>query len=233
MHSTTMDFTYAVAQVPTPASSYVGMDLEEDNAFTDTDFSLTSTGENSNSSNKVYSDESPMTNTQLAGGKKKRVKSRARPKSPTLVVHLKKNRRLKANDRERNRMHSLNEALERLRCVLPIFPDDNKLTKIETLRFARNYIWTLSETLKVLDTKEPKHTVISSCDASSAQVRVKEEPGSPCSEDGVMGANGMSWRFRSAVLTPTSPVPSTTPEYNSHSSPNSSDYNYSMPMTKL
>lgn len=84
---------------------------------------------------------------------------RSRAKSPTLVLKLKKNRRMKANDRERNRMHSLNNALERLRLVLPILPDDNKLTKIETLRFAKNYIWTLSETLRLLDS-----TGLSTCD---------------------------------------------------------------------
>lgn len=65
------------------------------------------------------------------------------------VIKLKKHRRQKANDRERNRMHTLNEALDRLRCVLPTFPEDTKLTKIETLRFAHNYIWALSQTLNV------------------------------------------------------------------------------------
>ena len=86
----------------------------------------------------------------LPSSKKSR-NSRSRPKSPTLVLKLKKTRRMKANDRERNRMHSLNEALERLRLVLPNASDENKLTKIETLRFARNYIWTLTETLSLLD----------------------------------------------------------------------------------
>ena len=32
------------------------------------------------------------------------------------------------------------QALEKLRVVLPAFPDETKLTKIETLRFANNYI---------------------------------------------------------------------------------------------
>lgn len=61
------------------------------------------------------------------------------------------NRRMKANDRERDRMHKLNSALDTLRSVLPTFPDDAKLTKIETLRFAHNYIWALSETLRIAD----------------------------------------------------------------------------------
>lgn len=77
---------------------------------------------------------------------------RTRPRSPTLLNKLKRNRRVKANDRERNRMHNLNQALERLRKVLPKGSEE-KLTKIETLRFAHNYIWALSETIKLLDSK--------------------------------------------------------------------------------
>lgn len=60
-------------------------------------------------------------------------------------------RRAKANDRERHRMHNLNSALDALRGVLPTFPDDAKLTKIETLRFAHNYIWALTETLRITE----------------------------------------------------------------------------------
>ncbi|KAG7229953.1 hypothetical protein INR49_009673 [Caranx melampygus] len=60
-------------------------------------------------------------------------------------------RRVKANDRERHRMHNLNSALDALRSILPALPDDAKLTKIETLRFAHNYIWALTETLRMAD----------------------------------------------------------------------------------
>ncbi|XP_024863423.1 neurogenin-3 [Kryptolebias marmoratus] len=58
-------------------------------------------------------------------------------------------RRMKANDRERHRMHNLNSALNALRDILPALPEDAKLTKIETLRFAHNYIWALTETLRL------------------------------------------------------------------------------------
>ncbi|XP_029306055.1 neurogenin-3 [Cottoperca gobio] len=60
-------------------------------------------------------------------------------------------RRVKANDRERSRMHNLNSALDALRSILPALPEDAKLTKIETLRFAHNYIWALTETLRMAD----------------------------------------------------------------------------------
>nr|XP_045583445.1 class E basic helix-loop-helix protein 23-like [Procambarus clarkii] len=82
---------------------------------------------------------------------------RGRTRSPQQVARVRRNRRMKANDRERHRMHMLNNALDRLRTVLPTAPDDTKLTKIETLRFAHNYIWALSETLKGLDSHAPTH----------------------------------------------------------------------------
>ncbi|XP_039631127.1 neurogenin-1 [Polypterus senegalus] len=80
---------------------------------------------------------------------KKRRRSRCKNDATQQVI--KRNRRVKANDRERNRMHNLNDALDELRRVLPAFPDDTKLTKIETLRFAHNYIWALSETIRLAD----------------------------------------------------------------------------------
>ncbi|XP_033644360.1 neurogenin-3-like [Asterias rubens] len=87
------------------------------------------------------------------GAKRKRyTRSRCRNRSPSCVQRIRRHRRMKANDRERNRMHMLNHALDGLREVLPKFPDDTKLTKIETLRFAHNYIWALSEMLKMVDT---------------------------------------------------------------------------------
>lgn len=66
-------------------------------------------------------------------------------------------RRMKANVRERHRMHNLNSALEALRSILPALPEDAKLTKIETLRFAYNYIWALTETLRM--TEQHGHAV--------------------------------------------------------------------------
>ncbi|GAV00569.1 hypothetical protein RvY_11396 [Ramazzottius varieornatus] len=94
----------------------------------------------------------PSSETPAAKKTKRYSRPRVRCRSPTVIQRLKKTRRVKANDRERNRMHSLNHALEKLRVVLPAssFPEEStKLTKIETLRFAYNYIWVLTETLKM------------------------------------------------------------------------------------
>lgn len=81
---------------------------------------------------------------KYAVGKNRMTRSR----SPSQILRIKRTRRIKANDRERNRMHTLNEALERLRCALPTFPEDTKLTKIETLRFAHNYIFAMEQVLQ-------------------------------------------------------------------------------------
>lgn len=59
-----------------------------------------------------------------------------------------KMRRMKANARERNRMHGLNAALDNLRKVVPCYSKTQKLSKIETLRLAKNYIGALSEILR-------------------------------------------------------------------------------------
>lgn len=103
--------------------------------------------------NSPASKDTAKQTTEIATTKRKRYnKSRKRDRSPALVEKLKKTRRIKANDRERNRMHGLNDALESLRKVLPeSSTGDNKLTKIETLRMAYNYIWTLSKTLELFE----------------------------------------------------------------------------------
>ncbi|XP_059200273.1 neurogenic differentiation factor 6-B [Centropristis striata] len=70
-----------------------------------------------------------------------------RKKRPHKEGDRSKVRRHEANARERNRMHCLNDALESLRKVVPCYSKTQKLSKIETLRLAKNYIWALSETL--------------------------------------------------------------------------------------
>uniref|UniRef100_A0AAY5EZ79 BHLH domain-containing protein n=1 Tax=Electrophorus electricus TaxID=8005 RepID=A0AAY5EZ79_ELEEL len=98
-------------------------------------------------------------------------KRRGRARNEATVHVMKKNRRLKANDRERNRMHNLNDALDTLRSVLP------------TLRFAHNYIWALSETIRIADQRQKK-----SRDTS------KVLPGLSCIADAPSpGSDACSW----------------------------------------
>nr|XP_005999362.1 PREDICTED: neurogenic differentiation factor 4 [Latimeria chalumnae] len=74
-----------------------------------------------------------------------------------------KARRVKANARERTRMHGLNDALDNLRRVMPCYSKTQKLSKIETLRLARNYIWALSETLETGQSPEGKSFIEMLC----------------------------------------------------------------------
>ncbi|XP_072542416.1 uncharacterized protein [Salminus brasiliensis] len=52
-----------------------------------------------------------------------------------------------ANIRERKRMLSINSAFEQLRCHVPTFPYEKRLSKIDTLRLAIAYIALLREIL--------------------------------------------------------------------------------------
>ena len=66
--------------------------------------------------------------------------------------HLKNERRMKRNERERARQHRLNKAIDVLRQVLPSYltPYENghRLTQIETLKNAIKYIRLLSDLLE-------------------------------------------------------------------------------------
>lgn len=53
-------------------------------------------------------------------------------------------RRLESNERERQRMHKLNNAFQALRESIPHIKTDKKLSKIETLTLAKNYIKSLT-----------------------------------------------------------------------------------------
>lgn len=52
-----------------------------------------------------------------------------------------------ANARERARMRVLSSAFYRLKTIIPWVPHDTKLSKLDTLRLARNYISYLTATL--------------------------------------------------------------------------------------
>uniref|UniRef100_A0AAZ3PZ80 Si:dkey-34f9.3 n=1 Tax=Oncorhynchus tshawytscha TaxID=74940 RepID=A0AAZ3PZ80_ONCTS len=58
--------------------------------------------------------------------------------------HPYKIQRHAANIRERKRMLSINSAFEELRCHVPTFPYEKRLSKIDTLRLAIAYIGDVS-----------------------------------------------------------------------------------------
>uniref|UniRef100_UPI00358EA874 class A basic helix-loop-helix protein 15-like n=1 Tax=Myxine glutinosa TaxID=7769 RepID=UPI00358EA874 len=60
-------------------------------------------------------------------------------------------RRLESNERERHRMHNLNDAFQELREVIPHVRHGRKLSKLETLTLAKNYITALTAAVLNLD----------------------------------------------------------------------------------
>ncbi|XP_075225751.1 protein dimmed-like [Lycorma delicatula] len=70
-----------------------------------------------------------------------------RRRKPVLNAREKNIRRLESNERERMRMHSLNDAFQSLREVIPHVKKERRLSKIETLTLAKNYIMALTNVI--------------------------------------------------------------------------------------
>uniref|UniRef100_F6QA51 BHLH domain-containing protein n=1 Tax=Ciona intestinalis TaxID=7719 RepID=F6QA51_CIOIN len=60
-------------------------------------------------------------------------------------------KRLQSNERERLRMHQLNDAFQALRDICPHVKSERKLSKMETLTLAHNYIASLSNMILTLE----------------------------------------------------------------------------------
>jgi hypothetical protein len=86
--------------------------------------------------------------------------------TPSRVARFKV-RRIKANGRERERMKDLNEQLEVLRDTIPCFSLSQKLSKIETLRLAKNYIQALSQMISNDQIPDNTHFAQSLCQGLS------------------------------------------------------------------
>ncbi|XP_012235568.1 class A basic helix-loop-helix protein 15-like [Linepithema humile] len=84
-------------------------------------------------------------------------------------------RRLESNERERMRMHSLNDAFQSLREVIPHVTKERRLSKIETLTLAKNYIVALTDVICAMRSEEqPKDQQTSgseSQDSSNSEQR--------------------------------------------------------------
>ena len=69
------------------------------------------------------------------------------PRPKLLTPDEKRQKRVDANDRERQRMGQLNVAFNHLRNVLPKHGNDRELSKFETIHLAKNYIRSLNDML--------------------------------------------------------------------------------------
>lgn len=138
-----LDYTAATGQL-SPWSSCGTQSMFPDAQLTFTDLDVQSPGA------AVFSGrESPSVEESLEANKRR---------SRRLVSHHPyKVQRHAANIRERKRMLSINSAFEELRCHVPTFPYERRLSKIDTLRLAIAYIALLREIL--MSGRDPKSYV--------------------------------------------------------------------------
>lgn len=135
------------------ASSALGLTTKipsiDNSTRTSNEHSSSSIAQHSTSSTIIGSSSSDTNNRNKST---KQIKQKPKPKA----APLSKYRRKTANARERTRMREINSAFENLRKCVPLSISDGtptptnneKLTKITTLRLAMKYIRTLSEVLK-------------------------------------------------------------------------------------
>ena len=80
------------------------------------------------------------------------------PRPKILTTEEKLQKRVDANERERQRMGQLNVAFNHLRNVLPKHGNDRELSKFETIHLAKNYIRALNEMLSQAESQTPNNT---------------------------------------------------------------------------
>ncbi|XP_055589927.1 protein dimmed [Uranotaenia lowii] len=97
----------------------------------------------SSSSRNAYSQNNGNNNNGSSSASSRRRKGVLNAKERNL-------RRLESNERERMRMHSLNDAFQSLREVIPHVKKERRLSKIETLTLAKNYITALTDVIIVM-----------------------------------------------------------------------------------
>lgn len=143
----------------------------------------------------------------------------------TPQILIKRQRRLKANDRERNRMKNLNKTLQILKSLLPFDftvgnnssgssdKGDDKLTKIETLRMATQYIYELTKLLEISSKSETENDKILSNDRGSNKINLN------VSTESNLTSKTLSPSSSSLTLSSLSSLPSSSASSSSSSSP--------------
>ncbi|KAF7215064.1 protein Fer3 [Nothobranchius furzeri] len=135
VNSVLMDCTAACSGQLSPWSCFSCQSVFSDPQLTFTDLDAQSPG---GSTSAEGEEDSPADASLEAARRRTR---RLVPHPPCKV------QRHAANIRERKRMLSINSAFEELRCHVPTFPYEKRLSKIDTLRLAIAYIALLREIL--------------------------------------------------------------------------------------
>lgn len=133
-------------------------------------------------------------------------KSRGSKQKP---APLSKYRRKTANARERSRMREINMAFETLRKVVPqisaTHQQNEKLTKITTLRLAMKYISTLSA---VLNSADPMQDLFSECSEFDSFLLESDGESLPFSDHSLSSSLDFPTDFPTSLdFTPLSPDP--------------------------
>lgn len=133
---------------------------------------------NSATSSNGETDDSNNNNNEPGITSRKRTKTKISkvPNTPKRVGKKRKGvsarernlRRLESNERERLRMHNLNGAFGELRTVIPHVQAEQKLSKIETLNLAKNYIMALTNTICEMRGEEPAYDMDLAADNTDA-----------------------------------------------------------------
>ena len=89
--------------------------------------------------NYFTEDTNTMLETKTVGGRSYKLRSASK------MVPYKRKARLAANNRERRRMNVINDGFEELRATIPLFPFEAKLSKVDCLKLAMNYIEIMKE----------------------------------------------------------------------------------------
>ncbi|XP_069761717.1 class A basic helix-loop-helix protein 15 [Narcine bancroftii] len=97
----------------------------------------------------------PDTACRCRRGQRRSTRTHSRRVPTSISPGGARERRLESNERERQRMHNLNRAFQALREAVPHVEAERKLSKIETLTLAKNYIESLTSTILAMSKEHP------------------------------------------------------------------------------
>lgn len=138
-------------------------------------------------------DSSSVSDDQTRGrqGSSRSKASPGRRRKPTMNAREKNLRRLESNERERMRMHSLNDAFESLREVIPHVKKERKLSKIETLTLAKNYIMALTNVICQMRGEDRPYALFPQDGGMEAAVQAKLDSGQKMVESGTVPSDDL------------------------------------------
>ncbi|KAG8244449.1 protein dimmed-like [Homalodisca vitripennis] len=157
----------------------VGLDVEASTGccweLADSKSSRKHTANQPDTDSSSISDETSGLGDSLTGRSRISSATSGRRRKPILNAREKNMRRLESNERERMRMHSLNDAFQSLREVIPHVKKERRLSKIETLTLAKNYIMALTNVICDMRGEESPYEPLAAPSPSPSATPADEE----------------------------------------------------------